>query len=312
MRKDARAIGKTQLLLFFCIFGWQLSLWAQNQNTMNLKAITKQATINGLDFPYYDLGEGDVVLLLHGFPDSKFLWRNQLEPLKEAGYRVIVPDLRGFGDAPKPDGVEAYALTNVLNDLIVLLDGLQIKKVHVIGHDWGGTTAWLFAGLYPERTLSVTGLTVGAPGAPGRRQLLQLEKLWYVFFFQNEDVAEEWLSRDDWQGLSNWTRENGDFDVYRVELSKPGALTAGLNWYRANFKPSSLNSKSNPPRIKVPAMGIAAENDDYLLEDHVKLSHHMVDGPWTYHLVKNASHWLMLDKPEEVNSLIIDFLNSVD
>ena len=275
---------------------------------MDLRSITYTAVLQGLEYPYYDFGDGPVVLLLHGFPDSKYLWRNQLLPLANAGYRVIAPDLRGYGDAPKPDGTEAYAIPHVLSDLTGLLDALAIDNIHLVGHDWGGTVAWLFAGFHPERARSVTGLTVGAPGAPGRRTLSQLEKLWYIFFFQNAGVAEEWLKRDDWQGLRAWTRENGDLERYMEDLEKPGALTAGLNWYRANFPPSSLNAiRSNAPRITVPAMGIAAENDAYLLADHVKLSEAMIDGYWEYHLMKDVSHWLMLEKPDELNRLLIAF-----
>jgi len=279
---------------------------------MDLSAITQTVEVEGLSFPYFDLGEGPTVLLLHGFPDSKYLWRHQLEPLAEAGFRVIAPDLRGFGDAPRPEGVEAYRIPNILADLVGLLDALEVEKAHIVGHDWGGTIAWLFAGSFPERSLSVTGLTVGAPGSPGRRVLPQLEKMWYIFFFQNEGPAEEWLRRDDWQGLRKWTREKGDWEYNIGLLEREGALTAGLNWYRANFTPASLNSKSSPPRIKVPAMGIAAEDDAYLLENHVKNSDAMIDSSWRYHLMEDASHWLMLDQPDQFNEWLIDFLKSVD
>ena len=274
---------------------------------VDLEAITQNVTINGLEFPYYDHGEGTPVLLLHGFPDSKYLWRHQIGPIAEAGYRVIVPDLRGYGDAPKPPAVSDYALGNVLSDLTGLLDALDIEKAHIVGHDWGGTVAWLFAGNHPDRSITVTGMTVGAPGAPGRRSIAQLEKFWYIMFFQNEGVAEEWLQRDDWQGLRRWTREAGDIDTYIKDLSRPGALTAGLNWYRANFTAASFNTKSNPPRIKVPAMGMSAENDVFLLPSHVGNSHTMIDNVFEYHMIDGATHWLMLDQPDTVTRLLISF-----
>lgn len=280
--------------------------------SVDLDAITTSVEINSESFPVYDHGEGTPVLLLHGFPDSKYVWRHQIEPLVDAGYRVIVPDLRGYGDAPRPDKVEDYALSLVLKDLTGLLDALEIERAHVVGHDWGGTVAWLFSGNHPERTISVTGMTVGAPGARGRRSIEQLEKFWYVFFFQSKGVAEEWLRRDNWQGLRQWSRGAGDFDQYVEHLSRPGALTAGLNWYRANFTPASLNSTSVPPRIKVPAMGLAAENDVFLLEGHTRNSKDMIDASWEYHLVKHASHWLMLDEPDEVTALLLAFFAKHD
>lgn len=288
-------------------------VWAQNHQSMpNLTDITQVAAINGVQHVYYDMGIGPVVLLLHGFPDSKYLWRFQLKALSDAGYRVIVPDLRGFGDAPKPERVSAYGTSEILADVTDLLSHLQIDKVHVVGHDWGGHIAWSFAARYPAKTLSVSGITVGAIGAPGRRTLEQMEKLWYIFLFLYEDIAEAWLSRDSWQGLKAWTRGNGDLDMYIKHLSRPGALTAALNWYRANFNPASVNGTGQPARIQVPAMGIAAAEDNYLLEDHVKTSDTMIDASWTYHLVADASHWVMLDQPEVFNRLLIDFLKSVD
>jgi len=288
-------------------FGGRAVIAQTQPTTMDLDQITKTIELDGDTFPYYDYGTGTPVLFIHGFPDSKYLWRHQVQAIADAGYRVIVPDLLGYGGASKPAEVSAYALPNILDDLIGLLDALSIDKVHIVGHDWGGTVAWLLAGNFPERGISVTGMTVGAPGGKGRRDLDQLEKMWYIFFFQNEGVAEEWLRRDDWQGLRAWTRGHGDFEKYTEVLDQPGALTGGLNWYRANFKPASLNSTSNPPRIKIPAMGLTADGDTFLLEKHVRDCDNMIDGSWTYHRVENASHWLMLDQPEIVNQLLLDF-----
>lgn len=302
------------LCLFMLLFsgGCTASADRAAAKELALETITVALDVNGERFHIYDHGDGTPVLLLHGFPDSKYLWRDQIGPLADAGYRVIVPDLRGFGQAPRPEGVENYALSLVLEDLTGLLDALDVEQAHVVGHDWGGTVAWVFAGAYPDRCLSVTGMTVGAPGASGRRSIEQLEKFWYVFFFQNEGVAEDWLQRDNWQGLRLWSRGAGDFERYKTDLARPGALTAALNWYRANFSPASLNSSSTPPRISVPAMGIAAENDAFLLEAHTKNSFEMIDSSWEYHLVEDASHWLMRDKPEEVTALLLDFFSRHD
>lgn len=305
-------IVRSLYLIALLLLIFHLSVTAQNNRSMpDLDEITKTANINGLEFPYFDMGSGPVVLLLHGFPDSKYLWRYQLEALTDAGFRVIAPDLRGFGDAPKPQNVEAYATSEILSDILALLEQINVNQVHLVGHDWGGHIAWSFAAAYPDKTSSVSGITVGAIGAPGRRTLQQMEKLWYIYLFLYKDVAETWLKRDNWQGLKDWTRSNGDLPAYIEHLSKPGALTAGLNWYRANFNPASIISQGEPKRIKVPAMGIAAANDDYLLEDHVKTSDVMVDASWTYHLIAEASHWVMLDQPELFNALLVAFLKGV-
>lgn len=277
-------------------------------NDHSLSSISKVVETEDFKFPIYHTGSGPAVLLLHGFPDSRYMWRYQIEPIVQAGFQVIVPDLRGFGDAPKPANVENYQLKHILQDLNQILAALNIHQVNVIGHDWGSTAGWLYAGNFPDKTISVAGLTVGAPGGTGRRVLPQLEKLWYVFFFQNHGIAEEWLVRDDFQGLKAWTRENGDIDRYILHATNTDNLPPMLNWYRANFTPASLNAKSNPPRIKVPAMGISAGKDDYLLEEHVRNSENMMDSSWEYYKIENVSHWLMLDQPEEVNRLLINFL----
>jgi len=285
----------------------------ETPSPIDVAAITQTVQVGDLAFPVVDSGEGPAVLLLHGFPDSRHLWRYQIPALADAGFRVLAPDLRGFGDAPKPTGVGAYRLSTVIDDLTGLLDTLGVATAHVVGHDWGGTVAWVFAGRHPERTRSVTGLTVGAPGSPGRRTVEQLEKFWYIFFFQHEGPAEEWLRRGDWQGLRAWTRGEGDLGRYVDDLSRPGALTAALNWYRANFSPASLNQTSAAaPRITVPALGVSAGRDAYLLEAHVQSSEAMVDAPWRYHRIDDASHWLMLDQPAEVNRVLLGFLREVE
>src|SRR5215510_3268142 len=112
---------------------------------------SKTLTVGEITFPVVDYGTGKPVLLLHGFPDSRYLWRYQIPALADAGFRVIAPDLRGLGDATKPDDVEAYALRVVVGDVIGLLDMLNIESAYVIGHDWGAAVSWLLAAFYPRR-----------------------------------------------------------------------------------------------------------------------------------------------------------------
>lgn len=274
--------------------------------------MTRTVRVGEYDFPVVDHGEGPAVLLLHGFPDSRHLWRHQVPTLAAAGFRVIAPDLRGFGDAPKPAGVDSYALPLAIGDILGILDALGVERAHVVGHDWGAVVAWLLASLHPERAASLTALTVGCPGTSGQRTIEQFEKAWYLFFFHNEGVAEEWLRRDDWSGLRMLLRGRGDVERYVADLSRPGALTAALNWYRANAPAESLLALPDLPPVRVPVLGVSADGDAYLAESNVRDSHEKVEGTWRYERMEGVGHWLMLDRPAELNRLLIEFLTGLE
>src|SRR5262245_59253349 len=141
---------------------------------------------------------GPAVLLLHGWPDSHRLWRHQVPALTAAGLRTIAPDLRGFGDSTRPDAVDAYALPNVLGDVIAVLDQLGVERTHVVGHDWGAPVAWLLASLVPDRVDRLAALSVGHPASIADAGIPQRRMSWYILLFQFEGVAEQWLSADDW------------------------------------------------------------------------------------------------------------------
>ena len=123
---------------------------------MDLSLVTRTVELAGERFPVVDVGTGPAVLLLHGFPDSRFLWRHQVPGLSEAGYRVIAPDLRGFGDAPRPADVRAYRRPFLVADVLGLLDQLGLDRVHLVGHDWGASLSWRIAGSYPDPSANMT------------------------------------------------------------------------------------------------------------------------------------------------------------
>jgi len=265
---------------------------------------------NGISLEVEVKGEGAPVLLLHGFPDSHRLWRNQVPALVDLGYRTIAPDLRGFGDSDKPEGVDAYNILNPLEDLCGLLDHLSVETAHVVGHDWGAGLAWAFASLYPDRVKSLTAISVGHPIAFTDADSDQLQRSWYMFMFQFEGVAEEWLSRNDWEFLKTWIGGGGDIDRYVVDLARPGALTAGLNWYRANIPPASWIADPPPlPPIAAPVMGIWSKGDTALGEDQMVDSQKYVTGPWRYERIDEAGHWIPLEAPDRLNELLLDFLD---
>ncbi len=167
---------------------------------------------DGITLAVLDEGEGPTVLLLHGFPDSSHVWRHQVPALVEAGMRVIAPDLGGFRDSDRPEEVEEYAMTRSVADMIAVLDGLDVERAHVVGHDWGAGLAWVLAAFVPARVERLVAMSVGHPNTLRERSIEQREKAWYQLLFQFTGVAEELMARDDWKLFRTFTRGDGDVD----------------------------------------------------------------------------------------------------
>jgi pimeloyl-ACP methyl ester carboxylesterase len=263
---------------------------------------------DGVELDVLDEGSGPAVLLVHGFPDSSHLWRHQVPALVAAGLRVIAPDLRGLGASDRPARVEDYRISRSVADLLAVLDELGVERARVAAHDWGAGVAWLLAALHPDRVERLVAMSVGHPGAQ-RRTIEAREKAWYTLLFQFNGVAEELLSRDDWRLLREWLRDEGDIERYVADLSRPGALTAGLSWYRANLHPArQLEPRRPVPPVAAPTLGIWSSGDPYLTEAQMTGSGEHVTGPWRYERIDGASHWMQLDATERVNELLVEFL----
>jgi pimeloyl-ACP methyl ester carboxylesterase len=259
----------------------------------------RRITGDGVELAVLDEGEGPAVLLLHGFPDSARLWRHQIPPLVARGFRVVAPDLRGFGDSDKPADIEAYRVGKSVGDLTRMLDALNIETAHVVGHDWGAAVAWAMALMAPERVDRLVVLSVGHPGV--RPTLEQREKSWYMLLFQFPE-AEEILTRDDYALAREWLATHPDPQI------EDFALTPGLNWYRANLHPRGELARRALPPVRADTMGIWSDGDAYLTENGMKRSGEHVTGSWRYERIEGAGHWLQLEAPERVNALLIDFL----
>jgi pimeloyl-ACP methyl ester carboxylesterase len=267
--------------------------------------------VNGLDFAVDVQGpeDGPAVVLLHGWPDRASLWRHQIAALSGAGFRTIAPDLRGFGDSAKPEGAENYNILFLAGDVQGILDALGVERAHVVGHDWGAALAWAIGGFAPDRVDHLVAMSVGHPSGFGEAGLGQRRLSWYMLLFQFEGIAEQWLSMDDWRNMKAFGAGHRDMEQVIADASRPGALTAGLNWYRANVPPESLVSPALEfPPISAPTMGIWSDGDAYLLEEPMKTSGRFVSGSFRYERVDGASHWMQLDRPDEVSRLLLDFL----
>ena len=258
-----------------------------------------------------DEGRGSPVLMLHGFPDSSYLWRHQIPPLVQAGFRVIAPDLRGFGESDKPQEVKAYGLMTVMKDVIGLLDQLEVQRTSVVCHDFGAALGWLFAALHPDRVDRFVPMSVGCLQSFSAAGLPQREKSWYMLLFQFRDVAERIITHDDWKFLRDFTRHHSELGRWIPDLSRPGALTAALAWYRANSGPERwLSPLPSLPKVRAPTLGLWSSGDPYLTEAQMVRSADFVSGPWRYERIEGASHWMQLDRPAEIRDLLLDFLRT--
>jgi pimeloyl-ACP methyl ester carboxylesterase len=265
-------------------------------------------TANGVDLYVEVHGDGDPVLLLHGWPDSAELWRNQVPALTAAGFRVITPDLRGFGRSARPEGKDAYGLAGSVADVAAVLDAAGVPAAHVVGHDWGAAVAWLTAMYLPDRVRTLTALSVAHLAVPVT--IREREMAWYQLFFQFEEVAEANLRYDDWAMLRELTPGYLDIDRAIAYLSRPGALTASLNWYRANLAPRPPGPRPQFPQVTAPTLGIWSDGDRYLDGARMRASAALVNGAWRYAEIAGASHWIPLDAPDELNGLLLDWLRS--
>jgi pimeloyl-ACP methyl ester carboxylesterase len=262
--------------------------------------------INGIRLKVYVEGEGKPLLLLHGFPDSAKLWQEMMPHLVKAGYQVINFDQRGFGESDAPKGRKHYKMKYILSDALELLDQLGIEeKVYLIGHDWGAAIAWDLAIKYPERFEKLIALSVGHLEAFRRAGIKQKLMSWYMLFFQLRGIPERIYRANNWAVLRKHFRHHAGIEQFWIEdLSRPGRLTSGMNWYRANVM-DVMTTKHK--RCKVPALGVWSTEDCLLLEEQVTDSKKYMEAEWRYECMEGISHWIPLDAPERTAQLAIEW-----
>jgi pimeloyl-ACP methyl ester carboxylesterase len=271
--------------------------------------------LSGAALNVIDVGTGPAVLLLHGFPDRATMWRYQIRALVDAGHRVIAPDLRGFGDSDRPADPAAYSLDALTTDVTDLLDHCGVDQVSIAAHDWGGPIGWGLAATQPDRVRHLGALSVGHPEAFMGAGLEQKQLSWYMLWFQFQ-AAEEQLPLDDWALYRRWIHggiargQDPDVDRQLADLERPGALVAGLNWYRANMPPEVFAQDSfgvELPPVGCPVLAIHGEHDPALSERQIIESKKYVTGPWRYVKLAGVGHFFPVTAPERVNELLTEF-----
>ena len=233
----------------------------------------------GLEVRVEGPDDGAPVVLLHGWPDRASLWDAQITALNGAGFRTIAPDLRGFGDSDKPVGVEHYNILTLAGDVLGVLDHLEITKARVVGHDWGSALAWAIAGFAADRVEKLVAMSVGHPTLFGAAGLEQRRLSWYMLLFQFEGVAEQWLSNDDFANMRAFGAGHQGMEQVVTDASRPGALTAGLSWYRANVPPESLIA----PALEFPIPTGIMDPIGYIVSRHTQ---------WASGVVRAYQRWI--------------------
>lgn len=248
--------------------------------------------------------DGEVVLLLHGFPQTSWSWRGVWPGLVDAGYRVVAPDQRGYSPDARPVGVEHYATTHLVADAVAVLDAVGAESAHVLGHDWGAAVAWQLAGRHPERIRTLTTVSVPHPVAfvealrsdPDQRARSRYMKDWA------DPATEEKLLAGGLGELFGIPAV--DAAHYLERMREPGALTAALSYYRAQ----SINDLDGLGPITAPTLHVWSDGDAALGPTAAHATGQHVDGPYRFEVLPGVSHWVPEEAADRLTALLLEHL----
>jgi pimeloyl-ACP methyl ester carboxylesterase len=279
---------------------------------------------NGLRFRTLVDGppEAEMFILLHGFPEGAESWTRQIPVLARAGYLVVAPDMRGYGMTDAPEGVDSYSVDHLVEDTRSLIGSFGKSKAHVAGHDWGAIVAWYFAGTHPDMTASVTALSVGHPASlaeAGRNDADQQERSKYIGLFLMEGKAEEVLLVEGARRLRAMYRVGPNpeaippraVDSFVRNLTRPGRLTAGLNYYRANLNTGgrAWERLQRLGPITSPSQLVWGEEDPACGPRQAAGTERAVAGRYRLKSLAGAGHWLQFERPDEVAGFLAEALS---
>jgi pimeloyl-ACP methyl ester carboxylesterase len=306
---------------------------------------------NGIRMHLAEQGDGPIVLLCHGFPESWYSWRHQLAALAEAGFRAVAPDMRGYGQTERPAEIDKYTLLHLVGDMVGVLDALEAPTAAIAGHDWGAPVAWHAALLRPDRFRAVIGLCVPFRPRGSKRPTSAMpqteDAAFYQLYFQAPGVAEAELDRDvrrslrmllrtprkevglravmvprggGWlshmpeaAGLPKWLTE-ADLAFYAGEFERTG-FAGGLNWYRNIDRNWELLAAWHHARVEVPALYLAGERDLVLTfpgaKDIIANMKEFVPQLRGTVILPECGHWTQQERPQEVSAAMIEFLRKL-
>ena len=271
------------------------------------------ARVNDIDIHYVEAGDGPLVVLLHGFPEFWYGWRQQIAPLVKAGFRVVAPDLRGYNLSSRLEGFTEYTADKPAEDIRGLIHELGAESAMVVGHDWGGSVAWTLAMNHPEVVDRLAILNAAHPRKlnEGLKTPRQLLRSWYFFYFQFPWLPERRARRWHWRFFKRFLRDARpafsaeELDRYVEAWSQPGAAKAMIDYYRAAVR---LGSKQEVRTVTAPTLVIWGQGDRYLGPKLAEPHQEDVPNLDRVERLPNASHWVHHDEAERVNELLVDFL----
>ena len=311
----------------------------------------RRVETNGISLNIAEQGEGPLILMLHGFPESWYSWRHQFSALAEAGYHAVAPDMRGYGESDKPFEIEAYNQVEVVNDIIGLIPALGYETAVVFGHDWGAPTAWSCALNHPDKVSAVGALSVpfrprGDSPPLATLKAIFKDRFFYQLYFQEPGKAEAELEKDPALTIRKFyhmasgemntsllSEKPADADLLS-DLPDPGTEMGhwiseeDVSFYANQFKQSGFRgplsyyrnmdltwelTKDSPRQISQPALFIAGERDGVILmaADALKELDKHVTDLKVNKLIPKIGHWTQQEAPDEVNQALIQFLEEI-
>jgi pimeloyl-ACP methyl ester carboxylesterase len=254
--------------------------------------------------------DGELVVLLHGFPQTSAEWRHQQEALAQAGYRTVAPDQRGYSAGARPPAVDDYALTLLADDVLGIVDALGVDRFHVVGHDWGAAVVWVLGAVAPERLVTLTSVSIPHPAAltaavsdPSGEQTGKFD---YIDTFIAPGASERLATPEFFAAAMGDVVDEADRAEYLDVLGTPDAMDAAVNWYRAN-DPREVSGDLLPP-TEVPTLFVYGTEDCCLSRDGADRTGDFVDAPYRYEVLDGIGHWLPEEAAGVLNGLLLEHL----
>jgi pimeloyl-ACP methyl ester carboxylesterase len=311
-----------------------------------IDAAKGRLTANGVDLAYLEQGSGPLVLLCHGWPELSYSWRKQIPVLAQAGYRVVAPDMRGYGDSSAPEAIDAYSIFDLVGDMVALVGALGEGEAIAIGHDWGAIVAWHCALFRPDLFKAVAALSVPFPRRSSAPPLDSLRRkgleTFYWLYFQPPGQAEAEFEQDVsrtmraafyGRGLSLVMKPGKGFlEEARIPDAPPAWLNdedvahyaeifgrtgfrGGLNWYRNLDRNWALTAPWQDARIVPPSLFIAGSRDGVITGPLGEARLKELDGQLTdlrgKRIIEGAGHWIQQERADEVNAALLGFLKGL-
>jgi pimeloyl-ACP methyl ester carboxylesterase len=301
--------------------------------------------VGDIDLAVHQLGEGPPIVLVHGFPELAYSWRHQIPVLAEAGYRVIAPDMRGYGGSDKPPHVSDYTIQELTGDLTGLMDALELEKALVVGHDWGALVTWQMALLEPGRMAGLVALNIPFFKRPPINPIMfmryKLGKDFYIVNFQKSDEADRRFAEDPARFidvmmrrrrinrdkppkkrgkrrplslLEMLDRDDPGGDVlltpdelkYYSQAFGAGGFTGPINWYR-NWTHNWKSTRKVDQTVRIPSLFVGASDDVIVSRSQIEaMKSNVVD--LEVQMIDDCGHWTQQEKPQELNEILLDWI----